>query len=183
MQDILSKYCTALHTIATGTTHLTLNHLNSFYSNKLSRKGYNEIHAKVGVCVVYLDMWPVNLTQITKDHVRDNCPGMVIRYVPAGGTGRFQVGDTDLHYPYKAAIKLAFYSWYSLSAKALQKRRLEELITAEEYKVSLSLLLSMGVLRDEAPVWAHAGIANITDPRHREGMITRFLYIIYTEPV
>jgi hypothetical protein len=32
-------------------------------------------------------MWPVNLTDITKEHVKKKCPGMTIRYVPAGGTG------------------------------------------------------------------------------------------------
>ena len=40
---------------------------------------------------MYLDMWPVNLTKITKEHVKEECPGMIIRYVPAGATGLYQV--------------------------------------------------------------------------------------------
>jgi hypothetical protein len=57
------------------------------------RKGVSHLYAEKGICLVYLDMWPVNLTNITKEHVRQKCPGMVIRYVPAGGTGLYQVLD------------------------------------------------------------------------------------------
>ena len=158
---------------------------------------------------MYLDMWPVNLTEITKEHVRKKCPGMVIRYVPAGGTGLFQVityhlyafcsfectshlqhcialflkvGDTDLHFPYKIAIKKAFYLWYSASVTALSTRKESLEISMDEYKQAIDNLLSMAVLRDRAPVWAAEGIKAITKPRQRdeEGEETGDKYITDT---
>lgn len=144
---------------------------------------------------MYLDMWPVNLTEITREHVSKKCPGMVIRYVPAGGTGLFQViayysralcsfactshlqhrialfpkvGDTDLHFPYKIAIKKAFYLWYSASVTALSTRKESLDISMDEYKQAMDNLLSMAVLRDKAPVWAAEGIKAITKPRQRD---------------
>jgi hypothetical protein len=58
------------------------------------RKGHGQIFSEKGVCLVYLDMLPVNLTEVTKELVRKKCPGMVIRCVPAGGTGLYQVDET-----------------------------------------------------------------------------------------
>ena len=57
------------------------------------RKGHSQLFSEKGVCLVYLDMWPVNLTDVTKEHVLKKCPGMIIRYVPAGGTGLYQVNE------------------------------------------------------------------------------------------
>lgn len=33
------------------------------------RKGHSHLFSEKGVCLVYLDMWPVNLTEVTKEHV------------------------------------------------------------------------------------------------------------------
>lgn len=78
-----------------------------------------------------------------------------------------KVGDTDLHYPYKMAIKKAFYLWYSTCVTELNNRKEKSEITLEEYQLSISNLLSIGVLRDKAPVWASKGIEAITKPRSR----------------
>ena len=64
---------------------------NLIQCNIILRLGFSQSYAEKGVCLVYLDMWPVNLTDVTKNHVKLKCPGMRIRYVPAGGTGLYQV--------------------------------------------------------------------------------------------
>ena len=60
------------------------------------RKGHSQLFSEEGVCLVYLDMWPVNLTEVTKEHVLKKCPGMIIRYAPAGGTGLYLVEEGTL---------------------------------------------------------------------------------------
>ena len=43
-------------------------------------------------CIWLLDCWPVNLTDKFKTVMKQRCPGMDIRYIPAGYTGQVQVG-------------------------------------------------------------------------------------------
>jgi hypothetical protein len=79
-----------------------------------------------------------------------------------------KVGDTDLHYPYKVAIKKAFNLWYSSCVAELSKRKEAKEISVVEYQQAISNLLSMAVLRDKAPVWASEGVKAITIPRQRD---------------
>jgi hypothetical protein len=46
---------------------------------------------KKAKCILFLDCWPVNLTAIFRQTIRELCPGMVIMYIPAGYTGQVQV--------------------------------------------------------------------------------------------
>lgn len=80
-----------------------------------------------------------------------------------------KVGDTDLHAPYKQAIRKCFFLWYSSSIAALRRRKDDEEITLEEYTSCVSRLLSMGILRDKAPGWACKGVESIEKSREREG--------------
>jgi hypothetical protein len=41
--------------------------------------------------VLMLDCWPVNLTKEFRDVIKQSCPGLVLMFVPAGATGRYQV--------------------------------------------------------------------------------------------
>ncbi len=43
-------------------------------------------------CILMLDCWPVNLTDEFRSAIKRTCPGMRLMFVPAGATGRFQVG-------------------------------------------------------------------------------------------
>ena len=53
-------------------------------------------------CVWMLDCWPVNTSQAFREGVQKVGGGRIeIMYVPAGGTGRYQVNDTHLHKPMK----------------------------------------------------------------------------------
>jgi len=47
--------------------------------------------AKVIKIVLMLDCWPVNLTAEYRDFVKANCPGIRLMFIPAGGTGKYQV--------------------------------------------------------------------------------------------
>ena len=47
-------------------------------------------------CILLLDCWPVNLTQIFRDTIKESCPGMLILYIPAGYTGSVQVRSCAL---------------------------------------------------------------------------------------
>ncbi|ORY11387.1 hypothetical protein BCR33DRAFT_829378 [Rhizoclosmatium globosum] len=42
-------------------------------------------------CVLLLDCWPVNLTALFRAEIKEKCPGMILFYIPAGGTGTYQV--------------------------------------------------------------------------------------------
>ena len=66
------------------------------------------------------------------------------------------------------AIKKAFYLWYFSSVSSFNSREEKSEITLEEYKLAISNLLSIAVLRDKAPVWASKGIEAITRPRLRD---------------
>ncbi len=51
--------------------------------------------------VVILDCWPVNLSDELVNHVKQEYPWMVLRYIPAGATGKMQIGDAYFHRPFK----------------------------------------------------------------------------------
>ena len=58
-------------------------------------------------CIYFLDCWPVNLTDELRNWVKETCPGMRLRFIPAGGTGKYQVNDTHMHKPTKDGSKTA----------------------------------------------------------------------------
>jgi hypothetical protein len=49
-------------------------------------------HAHTHVkCLYMLDCWPVNLTAEFRGELARHCPGMELMFIPAGGTGLYQV--------------------------------------------------------------------------------------------
>ena len=71
----------------------TLRLWNHVVAAKAAKLGITvEEEAKVTKIVLMLDCWPVNLTAEYRDFVKANCPGIRLMFIPAGGTGRFQVG-------------------------------------------------------------------------------------------
>ena len=72
--------------------------------------------------VIFLDCWPVNLTLEFRTELRQKCPGLEIIYIPAGATGLFQVGDTDLHAPYKARYREHVKAWYMGKMESLAEK-------------------------------------------------------------
>jgi hypothetical protein len=53
----------------------------------------------------------VNLTAKLREAVKAACPGMEMRFIPAGATGKFQVNDTHLHKPLKDRSTSAAQRW------------------------------------------------------------------------
>ena len=94
---------------------LKLEELTVLHKSKIARlmkRGWTEEQATKRLHVVMLDCWPVNLSAITKQHVLDKCPGMELMFIPAGGTRRYQINDTDLHKPSKDCIRFEACAWY-----------------------------------------------------------------------
>ena len=62
-------------------------------------------------CIYFLDCWPTNLTEDLKAWVKAECPGMEMRFIPAGATGKYQVNDTHLHKTLKATATAEAQAW------------------------------------------------------------------------
>ena len=45
---------------------------------------------------------------------------MELMFVPAGGTGRYQINDTDLHKPFKDSVRFEACAWYRSMLKKLK---------------------------------------------------------------
>ena len=122
-------------------------------------------------CIQFLDCWPVNLTEKLRSWVKENCPGMRMRFIPAGATGKFQVNDTHLHKPLKDAAKAAAQSW----------RLAKIMVFRDEYKKAVAggtdpgvakaqlhkrvaNLMSKKVLRTVAPVFLWEGCKAVMKP-------------------
>ena len=68
------------------------------------------------VCVWLLDCWPVNISTALRKALHKVSGGRIeILYVPAGGTGRYQVNDTHMHKPMKGHAQVVAGEWYSLN--------------------------------------------------------------------
>ena len=150
---------------------------------RLVSRGMTKELAEKHLQVVLLDCWPVNLSEETRQHVMSKCPGMELMFIPAGGTGRYQVNDTDLHKPLKDTIRYEAYSWYramltrlkSLNSKADED---PEKLTHDNFIIACNRLMSMGTLRDKAPQWANAALKTLTKPVQREDLATSGFNII-----
>ena len=92
---------------------------------------------------------------------------MEILYVPAGGTGRYQVNDTHLHKPMKGYAQYLAAKWYTKNVVDLNKLRYPkdastEPITEADYAGRMSGLMSIGRLRNMAPVWLNESVKHIS---------------------
>jgi hypothetical protein len=92
---------------------------------------------------------------------------MEILYVPADGTDRFQVNDTHLHKPMKGYAQYLAAKWYTrhvvdLNKLICPKDTSTEPITETDYAVRMSGLMSIGRLRNMAPVWLNESVKHIS---------------------
>jgi hypothetical protein len=66
----------------------------------------------------------VNTSQAFREGVQKLGGGRIeIMYVPAGGTGRYQVNDTHMHKPMKWHAQVAAGRWYAANVMILNKQR------------------------------------------------------------
>ena len=120
-------------------------------------------------CIYFLDCWPVNLTQELRDWVTETCPGMRLRFIPAGATGKYQVNDTHLHTPLKDAARAAAQRW-RLSKVLAFRREYEAAISSgadrsiaqAELHAKVKSLMGMKMLRSVAPSFLFEGCKAIT---------------------
>ena len=101
---------------------------------------------------------PVNLSTAFRTAIHEMTGGrMEILYVPAGGTGRYQVNDTHLHKPMKGYAQYLAAKFYTRHVLALNKLRYPkdastEPITEADYAGRMSGLMSIGRLRNMVTV-------------------------------
>lgn len=98
--------------------------LNEHFINVYAEeKGVSiEVAREKATGIWILDCWPVNLSRAFRDAMKKNCPGITIRYIPAGWTGKIQIGDTHLHKPGKDFMRNDFFSWYRPKVVAALKK-------------------------------------------------------------
>ena len=94
---------------------------------------------------------------------------MEILYVPAGGTGRFQINDTHLHKPLKAFAQQIAGQWYAKNVIRLKKLRDDTGMSNEDYQARLNTLMRIGTLRNMAPIWLDQAVKYISKPLEGEG--------------
>ena len=78
-------------------------------------------------------------------------------FVTAGGTGRYQINDTDLHKPFKDSVRFEACAWYRSMLKKLKANNVVAGTLTED-----KLMMSMGTLRNKAPEWANRAIKQLT---------------------
>ena len=115
---------------------------------------------------------------------------MEILYVPAGGTGRYQVNDTHLHKPMKGYAQYLAAKWYTRNVVALNRLRYPqdtstEPITEADHAARMSGLMSIGRLRNMAPVWLDEAVKHVS--RNIEGedrnLIKKGWDQLYMDPI
>lgn len=110
------------------------------------KDGNSRAYAESAMIVVMLDCWPVNLSRATREYVKQHCPGMELMFIPAGGTGRYQINDTHLHYPFKGSVTFQAHSWYRESLTKLRKQGR----AMGDYSRAVGLLSGMAILRNKS---------------------------------
>ena len=115
---------------------------------------------------------------------------MEILYVPAGGTGRFQVNDTHLHKPLKGYTEQIAAKWHTRNVMSLYNKRYPgnastDPITETDYIARLSALMSIGRLRNMAPHWLDEAVKYISKPIEGEGrnLLKKGWDQLYMDPI
>ena len=111
--------------------------------------------------VLLLDCWPVNLSKEIGEWVAKTYPFILLRYIPAGLTGGWQINDAYLHRPFKLAVRVSAEEWYcQMMAEALEK-----VSTGAMEEVDLGAfansLMSIKTLRDNSVHWVVKALKDI----------------------
>ena len=116
---------------------------------------------KHAASILFLDCWPVNLTQRFRAEIKERCPGLILIYVPAGATSFFQVHDTHLHGPLKTYLRQLARAWYMGKVNKYTALYKSGKISLEQYRDKVAGLMSMPKLRERAPEWVFKACAMI----------------------
>jgi hypothetical protein len=93
---------------------------------------------------------------------------MEIKYIPAGGTGKYQINDTDLHAPFKKEIRFQAFQWYRVECNKITDSLENGTITKDDADYTMKVLMSTKSLRNLAPQWGKAGLDVLIKLRDRE---------------
>ena len=123
-------------------------------------------------CIYFLDCWPVNLTDRLRDEITTKFPGMRLRFIPAGATGKYQVNDTHLHKPLKDAHRAAAQQWRMgkiMFFRAEYKKTVaaggDRAAAMATMQRKVALLMSKKVLRAISPSWLWQASQVLLQPR------------------
>ena len=157
-----------------------------------------DARCSVSCASIFCDAWgvfvirrPVNLSAAFKSAIQKMTGGqMEILYVPAGGTGRFQVNDTHLHKPLKGYTQQLAAKWHTRNVMSLNDKRYpvnasNDPITETDYIARLSALMSIGRLRNMAPYWLDEAVKHISKPIEGEGrnLLKKGWDELYMDPI
>jgi hypothetical protein len=117
------------------------------------------------VLVLILDCWKVNVSPRMKQFIREQMPFLRLRFIPAGDTGRKQVGDTHVHAGFKAYDRKLFAAQYGEMMDALNAKLTSGAMTVAEYERDVRALNGMPWLRDRLAERLPQCIAHVTKPR------------------
>ena len=106
----------------------------------------------------------LNLSTAFRTVIQDMTGGrMELLYVPAGGTGRYQVNDTHLHKPMKGYVQYLDTKWYTQNVVTLNRLR---------YWSRWSIFRQ--ILRERIAIWSRkGGISYIWTQSSRRGSLRR----------
>ena len=131
-------------------------------------------------CIYFLDCWPVNLTQALRDWVTECCPGMRLRFIPAGATGKYQVNDTHLHKPLKDAARAAAQRWRLGKVMAFRRAcasaiasGTDESVAKAELHQKVHDLMGMKMLRSVAPQFLWVGCERLLEEHEGRNIIKK----------
>ncbi|ORY37686.1 hypothetical protein BCR33DRAFT_833705 [Rhizoclosmatium globosum] len=138
------------------------------YSSKY-KCSMDEAHTKLK-CVLILDCWPVNLTSKFEEEIKQKCPGMDLRFIPAGATGKYQINNTHLHKPLKDSLRSSAGDWISdkidvlLSAKSQALADGTPELEAEASRITeMNRLIGMRRLKNMAVKWLDRGVQRLLE--------------------
>lgn len=117
---------TANHWANDSTQKEWMKRVNQHVVAMRKKDGMEDAAARVAPWLMMLDCWPVNLTAQFRQWVKDNCPGCRLIFIPAGGTGRFQVNDTDCHQPLKAMYRRLAHAWHTRKIMQYKRERVRK---------------------------------------------------------
>lgn len=118
-----------------------------------ARKHVNAVHL--------LDCWPVNLTDKFREHVRINCPGMELMFIPAGDTGSKQVNDTDMHKPMKDCQRHECEKWFLGKYHSYLLAHERDEIDAATLEGNVAALMGKHILRQKVPIWLETSVQHL----------------------
>ena len=106
--------------------------------------------------ILYLDCWSVYRSEEFWDWIKNEHPGIIVLYIPAGYTGLFQPCEVGLQHLFKHIVKQSTSQFF---VDHVQCKRIKR--TDSE---NIWLPTKIGLLRDDKPLWIMNTIEYLNKP-------------------